>query len=163
MISICVEFSWTRLSGWEDVLFVALLTFCRCCSLIWLIVVEIWMGLTQSFYVTEGFGMVLLPLLRLSYDPWPVTTIRRPTACLCQWIVASTLAYTRGGQQVDRDGPVDCQGSAGRLRLVFHWINKITKKNTFNQYQYSRQYIKFSINWLVTYILWCLLWWLTIG
>jgi len=41
--------------GWEDVLFAALLTFCRCCSLIWLIVVEICMGLTQSSYVTEGF------------------------------------------------------------------------------------------------------------
>jgi len=51
------------------VLFVALLTFCRCCSLIWLIVVEICMGLTQSSYFTEGFGMVLLPLLRLLYNP----------------------------------------------------------------------------------------------
>jgi len=157
MVSICVEFSWTYLSGWEDVLFVALPTFCRCCSLIWLIVVEICMGLTQSCYVTEGFGMVLLLLLRLLYDLWPVATIHRPTAWLCQRILASTLPYTRGGQQVDR------RSSAGRARLILHWIDKITKKNTFSQYQYSRNYIKFSINWLVTYILWCLLWWLTIG
>jgi len=52
------------------------------------------MSLTQSCYVTEGFGIVLLLLLRLLYDPWPVTTIHRPTAWLCQWILASTLAYT---------------------------------------------------------------------
>jgi len=25
------------------------------------------------------------------YDPWPVATIRRPTAWLCHWILASTL------------------------------------------------------------------------
>jgi len=55
------------------------------------VVVEICMGLTQSCYVTEGFGMVLLPLLRLLYGPWSVATIRRPTAWLCQWILASTL------------------------------------------------------------------------
>jgi len=150
MISICVEFSWTYLGGWEDVLFVALLTFCRCCSLIWLIVVEICMGLTQSCYVMEGFGMILLPLLRLLYDTWPVATIHRLTAWLCQWILASTLAYNTGGQQVDRDRPVDRRSSAGRARLILHWIDKITKKNTFNQYQYSRKYIRFSINWLVT-------------
>jgi len=35
------------------------------------------MGLTQSCYVTEGFGIVLLPLLRLLYDPWPVATSHR--------------------------------------------------------------------------------------
>jgi len=49
------------------------------------------MGLTQSCYVTEGFGVVLLPLLRPLYGPWPVATIRIPTAWLCQWILASTL------------------------------------------------------------------------
>ena len=73
------------------------------------------------------------------------------------------LDCTRGGQQVDRDRLVDRRSSAGRSRLILRWIDKITKKNTFNQYQYSRKYIKFSINWLVTHILWCLLWWLTIG
>jgi len=157
MVSICVEFSWMCLGGWEDVPLVALLTFSRCCSLMWLILVEICMGLMQSCYVTEGFGIVLLPLLQLLYDPWPVATIRRPTAWLCHWILSSTLAYTRGGQQVDR------RGSAGRSRPILHWIDKLTKKNTFHQYQNSRKYIKFSINWLVTYILLCLLWWLTIG
>jgi len=35
----------------------------------WLILVEICMGLMQSCYVTEGFGIVLLPLLQLLYDP----------------------------------------------------------------------------------------------
>jgi len=49
------------------------------------------MALTQSCYVTEGFRMVLLPLLRLLYGPWPVATIRRLTAWLCRWILASTL------------------------------------------------------------------------
>jgi len=49
------------------------------------------MGLTQSCSVTEGFGVIVLPLLRLFYDPWPVATIHRPTAWLCQWILASTL------------------------------------------------------------------------
>ena len=57
-------------------------------------VVEICMGLTQSCYVTEDFGMVVLPLLRLLYGPWPVATIRRPTTWLCQGVLASTLAYT---------------------------------------------------------------------
>ena len=57
-------------------------------------VAEICMGLTQSCYVTEGFGMVLLPLLQLLYGPLPVATIRRPTAWLCQLIIASTSAYT---------------------------------------------------------------------
>jgi len=55
-------------------------------------VVEICMGFTQSCYVTEGFGMVLLPLLRLLYGPLPIAIIRRPTAWLCQWILASTSA-----------------------------------------------------------------------
>jgi len=32
-------------------------------------VVEICMGLTQSCYVTKGFGMVVLPLLQLLYGP----------------------------------------------------------------------------------------------
>jgi len=30
---------------------------------------QFFMALTQSCYVTEGFGMVLLPLLRLLYGP----------------------------------------------------------------------------------------------
>ena len=85
---------WTCLGGWENVPFVALLVFlsllpidlANCC--------QFCMALTQSCYVTEGFGMVLLPLLRLLYDPWPVATIRRPTAWLRHWILASTLAYT---------------------------------------------------------------------
>jgi len=42
------------------------------------------MGLTQSWYVTEGVGIVLLPLLWLLYDPWPVAVIHRPTAWLFQ-------------------------------------------------------------------------------
>jgi len=58
------------------------------------------MRLTQPCYVTEGFMMVLLPLLRLLYGPWPVATIHRPTAWLCQWILASTLAYTTDASYV---------------------------------------------------------------
>jgi len=107
--------------------------------------------------------MILLLLLLLLYGPWPVATIRRPNARLRQWIFASTLAYARGCQQVDRDRLVGRRSSAGRSRLILHWIDKITKKNTCNEYQYSRKYIHFSINWLVPYILWCLLWWLTTG
>jgi len=57
--------------------------------LIWLNVVDICMGSTQSCYVTEGFWMVLLPLLRLLHGPWSVATIRGPTEWLCQWILAS--------------------------------------------------------------------------
>jgi len=49
------------------------------------------MALTQSCYVMEGFGMVLLPLLRLLHGLRPVATIRRLTAWLCRWILASTL------------------------------------------------------------------------
>ena len=67
----------------------------------------------------------------------------------CKW----HLCHSRGGQQVDRDRPVDRRGSPGRSRLILHWIDKITKKNTFNQYQYSRKSIKFSMNWLFMYIL----------
>ena len=73
---------------------------CFACFLLsWLLidlafVVEICMGLTQSCYATEGFGVVLLPLLRLLFGPWPVATIRKPTAWLFQWILASTSAYT---------------------------------------------------------------------
>ena len=50
-------------------------------------VVEICVGLTQSCHVTEDFTSASL---------WPVTSraIRRPTAWLCQWILASTLGYT---------------------------------------------------------------------
>ena len=39
------------------------------------------------------FGMVLLPLLQLVYSPWPIRTIHRPTAWLCQCIFASTLYH----------------------------------------------------------------------
>ena len=38
---------------------------------------------------------------------------------------------TRGGQQVDRDKPVDRRVSAGRSRLVLHLIDQIPKKNMF--------------------------------
>jgi len=38
-------------------------------------------------------GMVLLPLLQLVYSPWPIRTIHRPTAWLCQCIFASTLYH----------------------------------------------------------------------
>jgi len=37
MVPICVEISWTCLGSWKDVLFVASLTSCRYCSLIWLL------------------------------------------------------------------------------------------------------------------------------
>jgi len=54
--------------------------------LISLNVVEFCMALTQSCYVTEGFVMVLLPLLRLVYCPWlwPVSTIHiaPPRGCV---------------------------------------------------------------------------------
>jgi len=76
--------------------------------------------------------------------------------------IVSNVVYAMGGQQVDRYLPVDRRGSTGRSCLILHWIAKITKTNTFNQYQYSIKYIKLSFNWLVTYILWCLFWWLTI-
>ena len=39
--------------------------------------------------------------------------------------------YARGGQEVDRDRPVDRRGSVGRSCLILHWINEIPKKNTF--------------------------------
>ena len=56
---------------------------------------EFYMTLTQSCYVTGGFGMVLLPLLRLVYNPWPVATIHRPTTWLCRCILPSTLYHLR--------------------------------------------------------------------
>jgi len=50
------------------------------------------MVLTHSFYALEGFGMILLSLLVRVSSPWPVTwpvtTIHRPTAWPCQWILA---------------------------------------------------------------------------
>jgi len=96
---------------------------------------------------------------------WPVTSRDHPQTHRTAVSMNSCkhVSLHQEGQQVDRDRPVDRRSSAGRSRLILHWIDKITEKNTFNQYQYSRKYIKFSINWLVTYILWCLLWWLTIG
>jgi len=53
------------------------------------------MALMQSCYVTEGFGMDLLPLLRLLYGRWSVAIIRRPTTWLGQWFIASTLYHLR--------------------------------------------------------------------
>jgi len=48
-------------------------------------------------------------------------------------VVRETLLffYTMGGQQVDRDRPVDRRVSIGRSCLILHWIDKISKKNIF--------------------------------
>jgi len=67
MVSICV--AERALAAGRMCHLLLRLFFCCYCPLIWLIVVEICMGLTQSCYVTEGFGMVLLPLLWLLYSP----------------------------------------------------------------------------------------------
>jgi len=45
--------------------------------------------------------------------------------------ILNTVHYSRGGQQVERDRPVDCRVSVGRSRLILHWIYKIPKKNIF--------------------------------
>jgi len=56
--------------------------------------VEICMGLRQSCYVTEGFWNGFTSATSASL--WPVTSRDHPQphTWLCQWILASTLAYT---------------------------------------------------------------------
>ena len=41
-------------------------------------------------------------------------------------------AYSRGGQHVDRDRPVDRWVSVGRSHLTLRWIDKILKMNIFH-------------------------------
>jgi len=52
--------------------------------------------------------------------------------------------------------------SLGRSRLILHWIDKIPKKNIF-QTIFKKVHTNYPSIGLVTYILWCLLQWLTIG
>jgi len=37
------------------------------------------------------------------------------------------MLYNRGGQNVDRDRPVDRRVSVGRSLLILHWTDKIPK------------------------------------
>ena len=39
--------------------------------------------------------------------------------------------YSRGGQQVDRDRPVDRLDSAGRSRVILWWLNKIPQTHFY--------------------------------
>jgi len=69
MISICIVLRSPESALLEDMLFATSLASCRSYRLVSLSVVEFCMVLTQSCCAMEGFGMVLLQLLRLAYKP----------------------------------------------------------------------------------------------
>ena len=89
-----------------------------------------------------------LPKTRSNLQNWFGSWNGQSCICISHCI---GMVYSRGGQQIDRDRPGNCQVSVSRSRLILHWIDKIPKKTLFNQY--SRKYKKRSMLWLVMYSL----------